>query len=350
MNLTDFRALGRSGLIVSPFASGTMTFGTGRWGSDETVSKDIFNHYTETGGNFIDTADVYAKGRSEELIGEFVAERNLRDRLVLGTKFTWNLEHGNPNAGGNGRKNIYRALENSRRRLKTNYIDLYWLHFWDMVTPPEEVLQTMTDLVRAGKIRYYALSDVPAWYLTKMATLAAERGLPAPVALQMEYSLVERTIEREHIPAAREDGIGIVSWSPLAGGYLSSKYQEKEKNDGGENRLSGANLFGQTKFTTRNWRILDELRRVAAEAERTPAEVALAWTMTRPNISALIIGASKLDQLKSNLAGLEIELSSAQIAALNQSGEPEAAFPYAAFGAEIRRSIFGGADVEKWRA
>ena len=162
MSLTDFRTLGRSGLVVSPLALGTMTFGTPRWGSSDDVSADVFNAYVDAGGNFIDTADVYSSGQSEEMVGRLIADRKLRDQVVLATKFGFNAQKGNPHAGGNGRKHIYGALEDSLRRLKTDYVDLYWLHVWDGVTPVEEVLQTLGDLVRAGRIRYFGFSDMPA--------------------------------------------------------------------------------------------------------------------------------------------------------------------------------------------
>ena len=348
MNLTSFRILGRSGLVVSPMALGSMTFGAKHWGATEVGSRAILDAYVEAGGNFIDTADVYSAGRSEELVGRYVAERTLRDKLVLATKFTWNLNPGNPNAGGNGRKNIYRALDASLRRLRTDTIDLYWLHFWDMVTPAAEVLQTMGDLVRVGKIRYFALSDVPAWYATKMSVLAEVHGVPGPIALQMEYSLVERTLEHEHVPAARECGLGITPWSPLAGGFLAGKYVQQDKSATGEGRLSGPNPFGQSKFTERNWQVLAALREVAAELERPPAQIALAWALQKPGISALIVGATKAEQLHENLAALDVPITPAQCAALDKASAPLAAFPYSAFTPEIRRSIFGGADVQGW--
>ncbi len=210
MSLTAFRTLGRSGLVVSPGALGTMTFGTKEWGSPDDVNQAVFDAYVDAGGNFIDTADVYSGGRSEELVGRYVAERSLRDKLVLATKFSFNAEPGNPHAGGNGRKNIHRALEGSLRRLRTDYVDLYWMHAYDLVIPVEEVLQSLGDLVRAGKIRYFGLSDLPAWYAVKAAALAGAHGVPGPIALQLEYSLFERSIEREHLPAARECGLGVV--------------------------------------------------------------------------------------------------------------------------------------------
>ena len=222
--LNQYVTLGRSGLIVSPFCLGTMTFGNDRWGSSDDEARRIFDRYVEAGGNFLDCADGYAEGKSEEVLGRFIAESKSRDRMVVATKFTFAAQEGNPNSGGNGRKNAYRALEGSLRRLGTDYVDLYWMHVWDMITPVEEVVETLSTLVRAGKIRYYAFSDVPAWYIARAVTLAEERGLEPPIALQLEYSLVERSIEREHVPAARELGLGICPWSPLASGFLAGKY------------------------------------------------------------------------------------------------------------------------------
>ena len=342
MTLADFRTLGRSGLIVSPMALGTMTFGNPRWGSPDDISQSIFNAYVDAEGNFIDTADVYSGGRSEELVGEYLAERRLRDKVALATKFGFNDEDGNPNAGGSGRKNIQRALEGSLRRLNTDVVDLYWLHVWDMVTPVEEVLQTLGDLVRAGKIRYFGFSNVPAWYAAKAATLAAAHSVPGPIALQMEYSLVERGIEREHVSAARECGLGITPWSPLAGGFLAGKYSRDGADGMGSGRLSGSNPFGNTKFTERNWRILDVLRTVAAPMDRPPAQVALAWALAQPGISSLILGAGKLEQLRDNLAALEVPLAPEQLQTLDDGSAPDGAF----FSPGLRRMIFGGVAVQ----
>lgn len=348
MDLTSFRTLGRSGLVVSPLALGTMTFGAERWGASDEVSRAILDAYVAAGGNIIDTADVYAGGHSEEIVGTYIADRSLRDRLVLATKFTWNLDPGNPNAGGNGRKNIHRALDASLKRLLTDYIDLYWLHFWDMVTPVDEVLLTMGDLVRAGKVRYFALSDVPAWYATKMSVLAGAHRAPGPIALQMEYSLVERSLEREHVPAARDCGLGITPWSPLAGGFLAGKYRRDDRGAAGMGRLSGANPFGDTKFTDRNWRVLEVLTGVAAEVGRPPAQVALAWTLAKPGISALLLGASSVEQLRENVAALEITLTPGQLAALDEVSALDPAFPYSGFTTAVKRAIFGGTEVVAW--
>src|SRR4051794_20122561 len=237
-----------------------MTFGNYRWGSQDEEARQIFGDYIEAGGNFIDTADGYAVGKSEELTGAYIREMGLRDKVVLATKFTFNTSEGNPNAGGNGRKNIYRALEGSLRRLGTDYVDLYWLHAWDMMTPFDEVVNTLSGLVREGKIRYYGFSDVPAWYAARAATFAEYKGRERPIALQLEYSLAERTIEREHIPAAEELGMGVCPWSPLASGFLAGKYKRDGSPAETDSRLEvlkeGKNPVFH-KFTDRNWRGLE---------------------------------------------------------------------------------------------
>ncbi len=348
MNLTNYRTLGRSGLVVSPLALGTMTFGTNRWGTDAAGSEAVFHAYMDAGGNFVDTADVYAAGRSEELLGGFITDSKTRDSVVLATKFTFSAEDGNPNAAGNGRKNIYRALEGSLRRLQTDYVDLYWMHFWDTVTPVEEVLQTLGDLQRAGKIRYFGLSDVPAWYAARAATLARAHAAPGPIALQMEYSLVAREIEQEHLPLARECGLGVMPWSPLAGGFLAGKYTRPAEGDStkasGKGRLSGSNPLGDSKFTARNWDTLDALKAVAAEVGRSPAQVALAWAAGRPGITSTLIGASRTEQLRDNIASLEITLTPEQAQTLNKASAP-ASSPYDYF----QPATVFGSDVQRWK-
>ncbi len=296
----------------------------------------------------IDTADTYAKGRSEELVGRLTAERGLRDQMVLATKFTWNAVPGVPVTSGNGRKNIYRALYGSLARLQTDYLDLYWLHHWDLVTPVEEVLQTLGDLVRAGHIRYFGFSNVPAWYVAEAATLARVHGVPGPVALQLEYSLVERGIEREHIGAARQFGLGITPWSPLAAGFLAGKYQRQAHGVGGEGRLSGANPFGDTKFTDHNWKVLDVLRAVAAQLERPVAQVALAWISAQAGVTAPILGASKLAQLQDNLDSLEIKFTAEQLQILAEASALSPSTPSAILAPGVKRMIFGGVNVQGW--
>ena len=350
MQLTDYRTLGRSGLAVSPITLGTMTFGTANWGSPDDVSKAIFNAYTDAGGNFVDTANVYSGGRSEELVGEYITERKLRDKVVLATKFGFSAEKGNPHGGGNGRKHIYSALEGSLRRLKTDYIDLYWLHVWDVVTPVEEVLQTLGDLVRAGKIRYFGFSDHPAWYAVKAATLAAAYNIPGPIAMQLTYSLVARSIEHEYMPAARECGLGIMPWGPLAAGFLTGKYQrDGEKAASGEGRLMVKNPYGNQFFTEENWRILDTLKTVAEQMGKPMSQVALAWALAQPGITSLIAGASKTQQLADNIASLDITLTPEQLKTLDASSALPPAFPYAIFTPEANKGIFGGHPVQGWK-
>ena len=226
MSINQYYTLGRSGLRVSRLALGTMTFGTEwGWGADRDTACQLFNTYVDAGGNFIDTADLYTNGTSETWIGEFVRERGLRDRVAIATKFSYNADSGNPNTGGNGRKNILRAIDGSLQRLGTDYIDLYILHTWDRITPAEEVMRTLDDLVRAGKVRYVGLSDVPAWYASRAQTLAELRGYEPLSTLQLEYSLVERNIENEFIPLGTQHGMGVMVWSPLASGLLSGKYK-----------------------------------------------------------------------------------------------------------------------------
>ncbi len=356
MSLTAFRTLGHSGLVVSPLALGTMTFGPGAWGADEATSRAIFDTYCAAGGNFIDTADIYTGGQSETLVGQFIADSRSRDDIVLATKFAFNgsasplaaaqAGKGNPNAGGAGAKNIHRALDASLKRLGTDYIDLYWMHIWDGVTPVDEIVQTLGDLVRVGKIRYYGLSDMPAWLAMKAATIASERGVPGPIALQLEYSLVARDVESEHFPAAREGGMGVMPWSPLAGGFLSGKYQRGNTADTG--RLSGANPFGNSKFVDRNWDILDALKAVAAELDWPAAQVALAWTLARAGVASTLIGASKLAQLESNIAATEIQISAVQMKRLDDASAPVLGFSSGLTQPAVRRMVFGGHDVAGW--
>jgi aryl-alcohol dehydrogenase-like predicted oxidoreductase len=350
MKLTDHVTLGRSGLRVSPMCLGTMTFGTAwGWGADEHVTRAVFDAYVDGGGNFIDTADIYTGGQSEELVGRFINDRKLRDRVVLATKFTMNVEKGNPNGGGNGRKHVRRALEASLRRLGTDFIDLYWLHAWDTVTPVDEVMRTLDDLVREGKVRHVGFSDVPAWYAARAQTLAELRGLEPVIALQLEHSLVERNIERELIPAAQELGMALVPWSPLAGGFLAGKYP---RDGGGEGRLAKHRGSGNPAFdrmTPRNYEILDVAQAVAAEVDRPVAQVALAWLMGRPGVTSPIVGARSLEQLAQNLGALELALSPEQRARLDDVSQIVLGHPYAFFGDATVPMMYGGARVTRWR-
>lgn len=361
MTSSNFRTLGRSGLVISQFALGSMTFGAGRWGTDVAASRGVFDAYLAIGGNFVDAADVYSGGRSEQMIGEFIKDTGLRDRLVLATKAGFPRETGHPMAGGSGAKNIHAGLDGSLRRLQTDYVDLFWLHVWDMVTPAAEVLQTMAGLIRSGKIRYYGLSNVPAWYAAQMATLAAAHGLPGPIALQVQYSLTDREAEREHIGAAQEFGMGVLGWSPLGGGLLTGKYDRETvastppagfempnvgaadtvESDG---RLTGANPFGDTKFTDRNWAVLDVVRAVAVEAGCTPAQVALGWALRQPGMTGLIIGASRADQVQVNMSAAHLDLSGDQLERLSVVSAPQGLF----FSPWLQQVVFGGQTVRGW--
>ena len=350
--MNEYVTLGRSGLIVSPFCLGTMTFGNDRWGSSDEEARRIFDRYVEEGGNFLDCADGYAEGKSEEVLGRFIAESKLRDKVVLATKFTFAAEEGNPNSGGNGRKNAYRALEGSLRRLGTDYVDLYWMHVWDMITPVEEVVETLSTLVRASKIRYYGFSDVPAWYVARAVTLAEERGLVPPIALQLEYSLVERNIEREHVTAAQELGLGICPWSPLASGFLSGKYTREGATSSKGSRLdvlkeSNNPVFN--KFTEQNWKVLDVLQDAAKQLGRSAAQVALNWVTTQPGVTSTIIGATKIKQLEDNVAALSFAIPPDLRQKLDDAGALEEAHPYMFFGEVLQGRVRGGVEVRGWR-
>ena len=350
MSLTDYVTLGRSGLRVSPLSLGTMTFGTEwGWGADEDASRAIFNRYVDAGGNFIDTANGYTGGASERMVGKFINDRNLRDRVVLATKFTFNTDPANPNTGGNGRKNIYTALEASLERLQTDYLDLYWLHAWDTFTPVEEVISTLNDLVRAGEILHYGFSDTPAWYLTRGFTLAEKEGKEPLIALQLEYSLVERNIEREHVPAAQQFGLAVCPWSPLGGGFLSGKYHRQGSTSQGEGRLETQkdNPIIE-RFTERNWRILDALVEVAKRMDKPPAQVALNWVATQPGVTSTIIGATKLAQLDDSLAALEFTIPADLRKRLDEASALDPVHPYTFFAEPFRTMINGSFLPRAW--
>ena len=352
-SLNEYVTLGRSGLRVSPLSLGTMTFGTEwGWGSEEDVARAVFNTYIDAGGNFLDTANVYTEGRSEELVGRFIAERTLREQVVLATKFTFNPQPGDPNAGGNGRKNIYRSVEDSLRRLQTDYIDLYWLHAWDTVTPVEEVVSALSDLIRAGKIRYYGFSDTPAWYVARAKTISERSGNDGLIALQLEYSLVERNIEREHIPAAQELGLGITPWSPLAGGFLTGKYKQTGDTGKGEGRLEIAKDSGNPifhRFTERNWKILKVLVDLAKQLGRPASQVALNWVATQPGVTSTIIGASKLAQLEDNLRYAEFEIPAEGRKQLDEVSAIESVHPYGFFKPDFQGWISGATGLRPWQ-
>ena len=244
MSLTSYVTLGRSGLRVSPFTLGTMTFGEDLgWGASPEESAKILAAYLDQGGNSVDTANVYTNGHAEVIVGDYLASRPaVRDQIVLGTKFFWNLRPGDPNGGGPGRKAVIQQLENSLRRLRTDYVDIYWLHNFDPVTPVEETLRVLDDLVTAGKVRYVGFSDVPAWATAEAATIARFRGWAPIIALQLEYNLLERTSEGELIPMAQSMGMGVMPWGPLRSGFLSGKYSSTATGPVDTARASRASL------------------------------------------------------------------------------------------------------------
>ena len=342
--LSEYVLLGRSGVRVSSLCLGTMTFGTEwGWGSPAATARRILDRYLEAGGNFIDTADGYTNGKSEELLGEFLGG-GLRERVVLATKFTFSAREGDPNAGGNSRKNMMRALEGSLRRLRTDYVDLYWLHAWDTLTPVEEVMAGLDSLVRAGKVRYIGFSDTPAWYAARAQTLAELRGWERVCSLQLEYSLVERNVEREHVPMALELGMAVCPWSPLASGLLSGKYKRSASGGEGEGRLTATRDSTNPvfkKFTDRNWRIVDALLDVSRALERSPAQVALNWVATRPGVASTIIGATKMEQLEDNLRALDFRIPPELSDRLEEVSRPEPVFPYIFFSPGTQAMITG---------
>ena len=320
-----YRLLGPSGLRVSEVSLGAMTFGEDwGWGSTVADSKQILDRYIDLGGNFIDTANGYTKGHSEAIIGEHIGRHPARrDRLVIATKFLTNMYRGDPNGGGAGRKSLVSACENSLRRLQTDYIDLYWMHFWDRFTPIEETMRTLDDLVAAGKIRYIGFSDTPAWKVAQAQTTAILKGWTPLIALQLEYSLLERTIEGELIPAALELGMGVTPWSPLKGGMLTGKYARESV----KTATPGRGAWVSRAFTEQAFKVLDVLTTVAADAGTTVARAALAWVVERPAIASTIIGARTMEQLEDNLGALEVKLTADQIQALNEVSKPKLGFP-----------------------
>src|SRR6202171_5193747 len=325
MPLDHYVTLVRAGLRVSPFCLGAMTFGEDLgWGSSVKESESIIDRYLELGGNFIDTANLYTKGHSEKISGDPVGRHsNKRDRLVIATKFSANLYVGDPNGGGSSRKSIVAACEQSLRRLQTNYIDLYWLHNWDRHTPIEETMAALDDLVHAGKVRYLGVSDTPAWKVAQAQLIAQFRGWAPFVGLQIEYSLLERTVEGELMPMARELGLGVTPWSPLKSGVLSGKYT---RQNAGSVQPTGR-AWAASYLHDKAYAVIDELQRIAGQLDTTVARVALAWVQGRPGVASTILGARTVAAVSENLKALEIRLSAEQSAALDQLTKPSLNFP-----------------------
>ncbi|WP_422924812.1 aldo/keto reductase [Singulisphaera sp. PoT] len=338
-----YQLLGRSGLRVSELCLGTMTFGEEwGWGSAKDESRKILDTFFEAGGNFIDTANVYTNGTSETQLGEFL-EGN-RDRAVLATKYTNAMPSpdNHVNSAGNQRKSMMQSVEASLKRLRTDYIDLYWVHIWDRITPIDEVMRGLDDLVRQGKILYAGISDMPAWLIARANTLAELRGWTSFVGLQIEYSLVERTVERELLPMAQALGIGVTAWSPLAGGLLTGKYL-KERAEGAEGRFGTDMMKPMLRTSEQVDATVREVLAVANECGRSPAQVALAWLRQRSQPIIPIVGARRLDQFKDNLASLELKLDPAQVERLDKVSRVELGFPHDFYDRDmVNQIVYGG--------
>jgi aryl-alcohol dehydrogenase-like predicted oxidoreductase len=323
MPLDHYVTLGRSGLRVSPLCLGAMTFGEDLgWGSSVEESQQIIDRYVDLGGNFIDTANFYTASHSEKIIGDHVGRHAARrDRLTIATKFSGNLYQGDPNGGGSGRKAIVNACENSLRRLQTDYIDLYWLHIWDANTPIEETMAALDDLVRAGKVRYLGVSDTPAWKIVEANLIARFRGWSSFIGLQIEYSLLQRTVEQELVPMAGEFGLGITPWSPLSGGALSGKYTRANAGQHKADRGALLDLHDKT------YDVVDELEIIAKAHETTVASVALAWLHAKPGVTSIIIGARRLSQFEDNIRALDVNLAAEELGRLDAITAPALGFP-----------------------
>jgi aryl-alcohol dehydrogenase-like predicted oxidoreductase len=348
--LQDYRLLGRSGLRVSPLSLGTMTFGTEwGWGADDAEAARIFDAYADRGGNFIDTSVNYTNGASERMVGRLIAAK--RDRMVVATKFTMARDPDNPNSGGNHRLNMMRSVETSLAQLGTDRIELLFLHTWDFTTRPEEIMRGLDDLVRAGKVLYVGVSNTPAWRVAQMQVLAGLRGWSPFVALQIEYSLVERTVEHELIPMAGSLGLGVLPWSPLGGGVLTGKYTRADLTQASEANVSATRrgvVASSGHMNERSLAIAKVVRAIAEEIGRPASHVALAWTLANPAVTAPIMGARTLAQAEDNLAALSLTLSEEQLSRLDDASHPAPIFPARFTGRPmVQQLIFGGAAVER---
>jgi aryl-alcohol dehydrogenase-like predicted oxidoreductase len=321
-----------------------MTFGDDwGWGAAKDEARKVYDAFREAGGNFIDTANIYTNGTSESFLGEFMESH--RQSMVLATKYTNSFPGTDPNAAGNHRKNMMQAVEASLKRLRTGYIDLYWVHIWDQITPVEEVMRGLDDLVRAGKVLYTGISDAPAWWTAQANALAQLRAWSPFVGLQIEYSLIERTVERELIPMAKALNIGVTAWSPLANGVLTGKYhgQGGTEPSGEPGRMSTDMLKDFMPEQQRTERIVAAVKNVADETGRSLAQVALAWLRYRPVPVIPIIGVRKLSQFQDNLASLDLTLSAAQLKTLDEASRIELGFPHDLYSRDMVRAIrYGG--------
>jgi aryl-alcohol dehydrogenase-like predicted oxidoreductase len=340
-----YRLLGNSGLRVSEAALGAMTFGEDwGWGSGKDEARKVYDAFRDAGGNFIDTANFYTNGTSESFLGEFMKDH--RQGVVLATKYTMSAPGTDPNAAGNQRKNMMQAVEASLKRLQTDYIDLYWVHMWDQITPVEEVMRGLDDLIRQGKVLYVGISDAPAWWIAQANTLAHLRGWSPFAGLQIEYSLIERSVERELVPMAKALNLGLTAWSPLAKGILTGKYHGhggSSASPSEQGRLNSDTMKDFMPEQQRTDRIVSAVKAVSDQTGRSMAQVALAWLRYRPVPVIPILGARKLSQLQDNLASFDFALSAEQVKALDEASQIDPGFPYHLYAKESVRAIaFGG--------
>jgi aryl-alcohol dehydrogenase-like predicted oxidoreductase len=330
-----YKLLGHSGLRVSELALGTMSFGTEwQWGANKAESKRLFDAYVDAGGNFFDTANRYTEGTSEKYLGEFIAHD--RERFVVATKYTLFTRHGDPSFSGNSRKNMMQAVEASLKRLGTDYVDLYWVHAWDGTTPVEEILRGLDDLVRQGKVLYTGISDTPAWVVSRANAIADLRGWTRFSAVQLRYSLVDRTAERELLPMARHLDLAVTPWSILAAGVLSGKYNRKTPPKAGRAKEGAAKV-------QRNLDIAAEVVRVARQLKCTPSQVAIAWVRQQPGVIIPLIGANNMQQLDDNLGALDVTLEEKHLERLDEASRIEPGFPHDFLGSDVVQNLmFGG--------
>jgi aryl-alcohol dehydrogenase-like predicted oxidoreductase len=343
MPLDHYVTLGRSGLRVSPFALGAMTFGDDPGGAGSSVeeSEKILSTYLDRGGNFVDTANFYTNGHSEKILGDFFAARpGRREHVVLASKFFGNMFPGDPNGGGAGRGSIVAQLHETLRRLQTDYLDLYWLHNWDRHTPIEETMRALDDLVRAGKIRYVGFSNTPAWVTAQAQTTALLKGWTPLIALQVEYSLLARTVEGELAPLARDQGMALVPWSPLKNGFLSGKYRR------GAQVVDSARAAFVGGPTEDEFAVIDAVAAVADELGTTSAAVALAWLRAREGTVVPIVGARRMEHLENNLAALEVTLAPEHLRVLDEVSAPTLNYPAPMHGAQRAMLQFAGTTVD----
>lgn len=351
--LDDCVTLGRSGLRVSPLCLGAMTFGE-EWGFGvgPEDSFRLIETYLDRGGNFIDTANIYTKGHSEAIIGDYFAPggpgAGRRDEVVIATKFMGSLLPGDPNGGGGGRKAILRNIEESLRRLRTDHVDLYWAHFPDPHTPLEETMRTLDDLVRDGKVRYIGISDHPAWRCVEASMLARMHGWTTPIAIQIEHSLLERTVEGELIPMARAHGMGVTPWGPLRAGILTGKYRRDSRPEPGTTRVPEDSRF----LVERTYEIVDALAAIASARGARPGQVALRWLLDRAGVTSVIVGARRVEQLVENIGALEVTITEEETAQLDALSAPALPFPCGfaerTIGAIQNGSSVNGLRTERW--